>query len=151
MLGSFTKGPAQLTEGNVKTGNYLNHVLQLETARQQGYHEAVLCNHLGHVLECTTSNLFWFQGDTLCTPSLNQGVLNGITRQLTLESAAILKIEVMEGQFALETFLQADEAFITSTTRDILPVRRVREKFFSIGPLTKKLSKQFQSMGWEME
>jgi len=139
MISDVRKGPTRHKSGNVKTGNYMSHVLPLHQARLQGYHEALMLNHRDQITECTTANIFWIRQGELFTSTLKAGILNGVTRQLVLTTAKKMGMHVHRGRFTLEDLYQADEVFITSTTRDILPVSSVGEKKFKVGKGTRAL------------
>jgi len=147
MISEFRKGPSRHDSGSVKTGNYMDHVLPRYRAQEKGFHEALMLNHAGAVTECTSANIFWFSRGELFTPDLSMGILNGVTRQLVLLAAERVGIRVQEGSFALEKLGDADEVFITSTTRDILPVRSIGEFRFRPGLDTERLMKQFLETG----
>jgi branched-chain amino acid aminotransferase len=105
-----------------KTTNYMAAVRALKEAARQGAADALFVNEQGHVLEATRSNFFIFQGDTLVTP--REGVLIGVTRNVVLELA--------RGRFAIEErpilfgeLPQADETFITSSSKEITPVVQI--------------------------
>lgn len=145
---SQVRKPASVHEkGNLKTGNYLESVVALKNTKKMGFHEALLLNHDEMVAECATSNIFWIKNDTLYTPSLAAGVLRGVTRQLVLHLAKSLQMPILEGHFPLALLLSADEVFITSTSRDILPVSKIDENQFAVGPVTQKLMEGFRHMG----
>jgi len=74
------------------------------------------------VLEATTSNVWWRNGDVLSTPALSTGVLPGVTRDVVLRLAGDAGLRVREGAFTLPQLLGADEAFTSSAVREIMPV-----------------------------
>lgn len=108
-----------------KTGNYLNNVLALREARAHGAYEAVMLDAEGRITEGSTSNLFVVQGGRLITPPTEVGILEGVTRGVIFEVARAEGIEVEERHLAPADLLGADEAMITSSVREILPVVRV--------------------------
>jgi branched-chain amino acid aminotransferase len=139
------RNPARAMSPSIKSGNYLNNVLALMEARRAGALEAAMLNENGFLTECTTSNLFFVKEGVVRTASLDCGILSGITRSLLLEVARKSGVRVDEGHFPAADLRSADEAFITSTTKDLVPIRtvdgaRVRT---SPGPVTKKLSTLF--------
>lgn len=142
-VSSIRKNPLTTQKGNIKTGNYLDHVLAIRQARQHQCHEALLLNHLDQVAECTTSNIFWVHGGELHTPALQAGILEGVTRQIVIHLATQLGVKTHDGLFPLTELMQADEVFITSTTRDVLPVKRIADRDYPVGPLTKRLMASF--------
>lgn len=103
----------------VKSLNYLGAIVAVSEARKSGAVEAIYRLPDDTVTECTRSNLFIFRGGKLFTPAT--GILPGITRQVTLEIAAE-EYEVVQTRLSYSDLLAADEAFITSTTKEIAPV-----------------------------
>lgn len=95
-----------------------------ERALLNGNDEVVLLNEHGRVAECTSANIFVVQGRSVFTPPLSEGCLGGITREILLELSGG-GITVAERPLSLDDFGQADAAFITSTTRNLLPIREV--------------------------
>ena len=106
----------------IKSGNYLNNILALKEAIEAGAQEAILLNRDGHVTEATTANIFIVEKDAYLTPPLAEGILSGITRALILERAAAEDLPAREETIPLDRLLTAEEIFLTSTTRDILPI-----------------------------
>ena len=93
-----------------------------ERAHEQGFDEVVLLNERGEVCECTSANIFVAQGGQVWTPGLNSGCLPGVTRALLLEEIHVPGLEIAERTLVPADLETADEAFITSTTRELLPV-----------------------------
>jgi branched-chain amino acid aminotransferase len=92
-----------------------------EEARQRGFDEVVLLNEHGEVSECTSANVFAASGSEVCTPPLNSGCLPGVTRELLLDVVRVPGIRVIERALKPQDLERADQVFITSTTRDLLP------------------------------
>jgi branched-subunit amino acid aminotransferase/4-amino-4-deoxychorismate lyase len=91
-------------------------------ARARGADDAVLVGLGGELLEAPTANLWWRSGQTLLTPSLDLGILAGITRAVLCDLAPGLGLKVLEGVFTAEDVAAADEAFLSSSTREVMPV-----------------------------
>lgn len=108
-----------------KTGNFLPHVLATAEARRAGVEEALMLSVEGELAEGTTSNLFWFRGETLFTPHLRTGILPGITRRLVIELARNAGIRVAEVVARPRALRAAEEAFLTSSTAGVIPLVRV--------------------------
>jgi 4-amino-4-deoxychorismate lyase len=106
----------------VKSTSYAVNMAAQRTARARGADDAVFVGLGGELLEAPTASLWWRSGDTLCTPSLELGILAGITREAVGELAAVLGLRVLEGVFTAEDLLAADEVFLSSSTREIMPV-----------------------------
>jgi branched-chain amino acid aminotransferase len=105
-----------------KTTSYLAAIRALKEAKRRHAADALFVNEQGHVLEATRSNFFIFRGDTLVTP--RAGVLIGITRNVVLELARG-RFPIEERPILREELPQADEAFITSSSREIVPVVQI--------------------------
>jgi branched-chain amino acid aminotransferase len=116
---------AKAVDPSVKSGNYLNNILALAEARKTGDEEAIMCDREGCIAEGSSSNVFWIAGEKLHTPSLAVGLLAGITRERVLELARAAGISVEEGRFAPDALRGAEEAFLTSSIRGLLPIARV--------------------------
>ena len=97
----------------------------LETAQRRGFDEVILLNERGEVAECTSANLFLANGGQVWTPPLSSGCLPGITRELLLGPVRAEGIEIGEKPLLPAELEAADEVFITSTTRDLLPVLEI--------------------------
>ena len=97
----------------------------LENAQQRGFDEVILLNERGEVAECTSANIFIANGNRVWTPPLNSGCLPGITREVLLNEIRVPGIEVREKPLRRTDLEAADEVFITSTTRDLLPVLEI--------------------------
>jgi branched-chain amino acid aminotransferase len=96
-----------------------------EEAHQRGLDEVILLNERDEVCECTSANIFLSKGSQVWTPPLTSGCLPGITREIVLSELNVPGITVNEKSIILEDLEAADEVFITSTTRDLLPVLAV--------------------------
>jgi branched-chain amino acid aminotransferase len=119
--------PSDAAKG-AKVGNYLESIVLLRDARAQGAHEAIVVDGQGRVLEGTTSNVFVVKGEELVTPPTTLPLLPGITRGLVLEAASEVGLVVAERVLHVPDLLAADEAFITSSIREVLPVTRVDDR-----------------------
>jgi branched-chain amino acid aminotransferase len=123
----------------VKSISYAENVRTLAFATAQGATEAILLNTAGRVSEGTGTNVFVVKDGRVVTPPLSAGPLAGITRELILEWC-----EVEERDFTLADALAADEVFLTSSLRDIQPVRRWDEvDFESTHPVTDEIAATF--------
>jgi 4-amino-4-deoxychorismate lyase len=109
----------------VKTTSYAVNMAAQRAARAKGADDAVFVGLGGELLEAPTASLWWRSGDTLHTPSLQLGILAGITRAALFELAPGLGLRVLEGVFTAEDLLAADEAFLSSSTREVMPVVEV--------------------------
>ena len=100
----------------------------VEAAQQRGLDEVILLNEYSQVAECTSANIFASTGGQVWTPPLNAGCLPGITREVLLGEIHVPGIRVAEKRLTPEELESADEVFITSTTRNLLPVHEIEGK-----------------------
>ena len=114
-----------------KSTSYAENMMAQEDAIALGADDALLVDPDGIVLEAPIANTWWRTGNRLFTPSLELPILAGVTRSLLLE---LSPEPVEEGTYPLEHLLAADEAFLTSSIREVMPVRAIDEKTFSLGP-----------------
>lgn len=110
-----------------KTGNYQENILANKEAHHQKAYDAFMINTQGFVTEGTTSNAWIIKNGNLYTPPLNDGVLEGLTRKTLIEMAKrqLLPLPLFEKSLTPEDFKSCDECFITSTTRNIVPVTKI--------------------------
>jgi branched-chain amino acid aminotransferase len=125
-----------------KTISYAENVLALSRAKKLVASEAILLNLAGNVCEGTGSNVFIVKNKVVLTPPVIDGLLPGITRNAVIESIP-KQIRFSELSFTAEDLLNADEVFLTSTTRNIQPVTKINDKTFPIGSVTKELQVNF--------
>ena len=113
--------PAELI-GGIKSTSYALNMMAVDQAKARGADDAVFLAEDGTVLEATTSNLFWRRGKTLYTSSLDLGILAGVTRAVLIETAPALGFEVEEGIFPVSELAAAEEAFTSSSVREVMSV-----------------------------
>lgn len=113
-----------------KSLNYISAIGALQQAKQTNAVEALYMNSQGDVLEGTTTNFFVFRGSQLITPK--EGILNGITRDVILKLAKD-RFEIVEQSIGYSQLNHCDEAFITSSTKEIMPVVQIDELYISQG------------------
>jgi branched-chain amino acid aminotransferase len=131
----------------VKSLNYLNNILAKIEALHQGYHECLLLNDQGYVAECSGDNLFLFHRGRLFTPASYAGALVGITRQAIIEIAAAQNLPVVETNLTRYDVFNADEAFITGSAAEVVPVIELDGRTIGAGkpgPVTDRLLKAFR-------
>ena len=130
-----------------KTGAHLSNVLAMKEAREAGAHEALLLDRDGFVTEGASSNVFAVRGGRLETPSLAAGILEGVTRGIVIELAQAEGSPVREAALRPDDLAGADEIFITSTAREILPVTVLDGRAVGsgrVGPCTTRLHASFR-------
>jgi branched-chain amino acid aminotransferase len=109
----------------IKSCNLLNNVLAVREAQGRKADEAILLNERGEVAEGASTNVFVVKGGALRTPPLAAGILAGITREVLLGLFAEMKVAVDDRPLPLAELLSADEAFLTGTVREVMPIRSI--------------------------
>ena len=109
-----------------KVLSWAENLTRYERAHEQGFDEVVLLNERGEVSECTSANIFAVEGDRVHTPPLSSGCLPGVTRAVLLEETRVPGLTIEEKVLSPADLEAADEVFITSTTREVLPVISVQ-------------------------
>lgn len=117
----------------MKSGNYLNNLLAYLTAVEEGYQDALMLDQQGFVTEGTTFNVFYIKRGIVVTPPSDVGILNGITRAFILQTCIENNIPVREVRFKPEQLYLADEVFVSSSLKEVLPVFNIDGKKISKG------------------
>ena len=126
----------------IKSNNLLNNALAMQQAFRKGGFEGVMRNYKGELAECTQSNLFIVKDGVALTPPVEAGLLPGITRAFLFEVGAGIGVAVKEAVLRDGDLFGADEAFLTGTTREVMPVVRVDDRPVGRGvpgPITRSL------------
>jgi Branched-chain amino acid aminotransferase/4-amino-4-deoxychorismate lyase len=108
-----------------KVLSWAQNLIFSEEAHEKGLDEVVLLNERDEVSECTSANIFVVKGSEVLTPPLSSGCLPGVTRQVLLEEIRVPNLTIREEVLRLADMEAADEVFITSTTRDLLPITAI--------------------------
>ena len=133
----------------LKSTCYLDNILARSQARAAGCDEAVLLNEAGHLAEGSMTNIFLVRSGELITPSIESGVLPGITREAVLEMARASDTAVQERQAELQEMVEADEAFVTNSILEIMPLTRFQGRPVGSGrpgPVTKRLLAAYREL-----
>jgi len=133
----------------IKSLNYLNNILAKIEAGQRGALEAILLTQDGYVAECTADNLFILRKGRLLTPPTWQGALEGVTREAVLELASQARLVAAEEPITRYDVYTAQEAFMTGTAAEIVPVISLDGRAIGSGlpgPVTKKLMAGFRAL-----
>jgi branched-chain amino acid aminotransferase len=129
----FLRRNSQSPLSRLKSTCYMENVLACSKARASGYDEAILLNERGYIAEGTTTNIFLVSNGELVTPSLESGVLPGITREAVLEIARTSAIRANERLVNLDELIEAQEAFLTNSVLEIMPLVSIDEKPIGTG------------------
>src|SRR5580693_34418 len=116
---------AQNEFAGAKILSWAQNLTWYEEAHQRGFDEVVLLNERGEVSECTSANIFAATGREVLTPPLDSGCLPGVSRELLLHEIRVPGISVVQKKLTPEDLERADQVFITSTTRDLMPISEI--------------------------
>ena len=153
VLSSIVRNHPQALNPRIKSNNLLNNALAMQEAIRAGADEALMCNYRGEIAECAQSNIFIVRDGIAQTPSLDTGLLEGVTRNFVFEVGEAANIPVRETMLLPADLTQADEIFITGTTRAVLAVTSVDQTPVGDGrpgPITKRLAKTFLELALAM-
>jgi branched-chain amino acid aminotransferase len=132
----------------IKANNLLNNALAMQEANRRGGEEGLMCNYRGELSECSQANFFMVRGGVVLTPPSEAGLLEGITRAFLFEVGKDSGLEVREEVLYPKDLETAEEAFITSTTRELSPVTSIDGKPVGTGkpgPATMTLLQGYRS------
>ena len=148
IISSFRRNNQSLLSG-LKSTSYLMSVMAKQEARLAEADEAICLNEKGLLSEASMSNIFVVAGGILRTPGLDSGILPGITRQVVLELASQMGINCFESDIELGDLYKAEEAFLTSSLLEIMPLTRVGDKRIGdgrVGNITEKLITAYKQL-----
>ena len=128
----------------VKSTSYAVNMAAEAEAKRRGADEAVFVDGKGVVLEGTVTNVWWRRGDTLYTPAVELGILAGVTRAALLELAASRGVRVEVGALPLDELYAADEAFTSSSVREVMPLVEIDGRSLGRGPLADELQAELR-------
>jgi branched-chain amino acid aminotransferase len=131
----------------IKSSNLLNNLLAMRQARSQGADEALMLNNRGELAEGSLTNVFIVDDNVVKTPSLDAGILPGITRELVLDFAEKKGFETEETTLLPDQLFKADEVFLTGTTKEVTPVAAVNDCIIgdgTPGPVTMALFEAYR-------
>ncbi|HMK60726.1 MAG TPA: branched-chain-amino-acid transaminase [Dissulfurispiraceae bacterium] len=128
----------------IKSLNFLNNILAKIEAIKDGADESLMLNAAGFLTEGTISNIFFVKGGILCTPSVDCGILDGITRGIVATLATRSGILLQEGTFRSEDLYAASEVFITNSTMEVMPVRKVDHVHYKPGQVSRLLLAKYR-------
>jgi len=140
--------PAALSP-RIKSLNYLNNILAKIEGLQAGCIEAMMLNSKGEVAECTGDNIFLLRRRQLLTPSIEAGILEGVTRDAVIQLAKEAELEVREIPLTKHDVYIADEVFLTGTAAEVIPVVKVDSRVIGNGepgPITRDLMARFKKL-----
>ena len=134
---------------NFKAINYLDAIIARNEAVPKGSFETIFLNEADYVCEGSVTNVFMVTGNKLMTPSLDCGVLPGITRKVVLELAPYAALGIEEGKFSEEKLRNCEEIFVTNSLIEIIPVVKIGEKQIGngkVGSVTRKIHSLYKDL-----
>jgi branched-chain amino acid aminotransferase len=143
----------QSVNPKIKSNNLLNNALCMQQAMRNGGVEGVFRNYRGELSECSQANLFVVTGGVVRTPAIDAGLLPGITRAFVFELGMAGGIPVEEALLKDDDLFNADEAFFTSTTRELMPIVQVDDRTIGSGkpgPITQRLLAAYRTKANEL-
>lgn len=150
---SFIRNHPDSVNPLIKSNNLLNNALAMQEAARRGGFEGVMRNYRGEIAECTQSNLFIVKNGVVLTPPLDAGLLPGITREFLFEIGRETGIPVREAVLRDPDLFGADEAFLTSTTREVVPIVQVDDGTIGSGQpgkITRSLLQAYRQKAQEL-
>ncbi len=134
----------------VKSFNYMENILARREVIEKGFDDCVFLNINDEIVETSSSNIFWVRGTSIFTPSLNCGLLSGITRDIVLDIAPELGYEINERKFKLPYLLNSDFTFLTNASAGITFVKKINNQVMPeiTDDYLQFKEKLFQKLGW---
>jgi len=120
------RNPKNALDPNIKGGNYLNNVLGVIEARALGADDCLMLNHSGCITEASNSNVFFVIDGKLVTPAESSGNLRGLTKTAVRQACKANGLMTYEKELAADALVEATECFLTSATREVMPVKSLR-------------------------
>ena len=141
------RDPVDATTHEIKSPNYLNSILAKIEANNAGADEAIILDTNGFICEATAENIFIVKDGKIITPPSTSGPLPGITASVVKEIAQDMGYQVIEKGITVAELYGADEAFVTGTAAEIMPIREVNKRRIGegrMGPITRKILERFR-------
>ena len=147
---SVLRNDKKATDPSAKSGNYLNNVMALAEAKRLGAMDAIMVNRDGNITEGSTFNIWAIKDGKIHTPPVKSGLLKGITRSKVLDICKRDGLPFDLNDFTPEFILNADEVFISSSTKGIMPVKKINYQLYGESikdwTLTNKLMKLYEEL-----
>ena len=149
IISSIVRNHPATVNPMIKSNNLLNCALAMQEGYTRGAYEVMMRNYKGELAECAQSNFFIVKGGVALTPPLSAGLLPGITRGLMWDVGEATGIPIREATIHDDDVYEADEVFLTGTTREVMPIVQVEDRKIASGlpgPVTKALHAAFRKM-----
>jgi 4-amino-4-deoxychorismate lyase len=109
----------------IKSTNYLRNILIKRYAKENGFFDCIILNENNFITETSSATIYWIKGRYLYTPSLDNGVLDGVSRKVVLQEAKTQGFIVVEGRFTLKDIKEADLIFISNALHGLMKVKEI--------------------------
>ncbi|MDD4874466.1 MAG: aminotransferase class IV [Dehalococcoidales bacterium] len=149
MIISTIRRNSQSPVSGMKTTNYMESLLARQEAKNAGVDDALFLNEKGHIAENSASNIFLISENAIMTPRRESGILPGITRDVILEMTPQLSITIFEADIRPEEIVEAEEAFLTNSILEIMPITNLGGKAIGDGipgPITRQLMTAYKKL-----
>lgn len=143
LITSSFRLPAGEAVAQFKTCNKLTQIMARMEADAAGADEALLLNTNGQVVEASTSNLFWIERDTVCTPPLASGILAGVTRAVVLDVCRTLRLEFRETETSLEQLKRAQGVFLSLSSLGVVEAAELDQTPLTSSPLVARIRSEY--------
>ncbi|CAG7839383.1 4-amino-4-deoxychorismate lyase [Clostridium novyi B str. ATCC 27606] len=129
----------------IKSNNYLENILEKDSAVKKGYNEAIFLNTEHHISEGTYTNIFFIKNNSLYTPDISCGLLPGIMREKVIALVNKLSLKLEINNFNRKDLINADEVFLTNSLMEIMPVSKLENKRYDLNnnKITQLLRSEF--------
>lgn len=148
-ISTIERNSVKALNPKAKTGNYLNSQLALMEGKKLGFDDSLMINAQGFITEGTTNNFWFIKDQTVYTADHHQGILEGITRDKIFQLIKQLGLKIKLGAWTIDQALKADEAFMTSATKGVVPIVQLSQWVIGCGtpgPLTGKLHTAYEKL-----
>jgi branched-chain amino acid aminotransferase len=149
-IASVLRNDINAINPNAKSGNYLNNVIAISEAKKKGFDDAIMVNRDGEMTEGTTFNIWMVSNGIVYTPPQESGLLKGITREKLIQLCKDKNISLKIETFGKNEILNADEVFITSSTKGIMPISQLNDRMLGKNikqwPVTSKLTDLYKNL-----
>lgn len=149
IISAVRRIPPEALDPAIKSLNFLNNIMARISAKDKKAFDALMLNAQGYVTETTTANIFIVKKGTLITPPLSSGILKGITRSAIILISRAIGIDLLEQDILPSDLYKADEAFLTNTSLEIMPVVEIDGNLIGDGrpgEITRRLLGEYRSL-----
>lgn len=130
------RNPKECVDPNIKSGNYLNNIMGILRQDDPDAKDVIFEDMDGKIVEGSTFNIFWVKNEELYTPGNDTSILHGITRSRILKNAEDLRLKINFVAEPVQSIMEADEIFVSSSTKEVMPVGRLNNREWDVQNFT---------------